>query len=703
MRITQVRIENFRCLKDVQFEFLRMVCIVGRNNAGKSSLLAAISHFFSNSKLPESDFYDSSQPVTIDLQLVVREADLSRLPEGHRKKLREFCNGENLTLRKRYQRGEAGAFYCFGRRPKDSRFGEEVIDNLLKGKKGKQIKQVLDQHYPELAASSESVTTISAAKELVAELVRNLPEAEFEPHETVLPSGMNNSIQPLFPEVILIPAVKDFSDEVKSKDASYFGKIIKALVEKVQETEQVRRVQDALEVLAPLLTVAAGGEDVRLQELRTIEETIQAHLAAQFQAMKLRIEIPTPELKTFFSNARITLNDGLEGSFDSKGDGVKRAVLFALLRAYVDLTKRTPVSPSAAGYLFLFEEPELYLHPYAQRKLVDMLSIIAADQQVCMTTHSPYFLSPDATGSFVRIRKQESSVSTQRPYAELHTISLTEVSERDLFQLICYENSAAAFFCERVVLIEGDCDLIYLKHLAKLLNPDWDFDAQHIALVRCNGNGGIKRYRDFFRKFHVDVSVITDLDTVIDQFSVLGASDRALQLHGILIQQIDRQIQQSPQYSDMAPEDFSKLSRGPFRNRYQSLRPLIAKLECREPITDDEINVFKSLLTHEQALTRRRVLIKCDEVRQHKESLLAELRLQHTHVLSAGTIEDYMPESNVTDNKTKRAIQARSMVTSRAVFEEFGPRITDSDGRRRLEFDVIFEQIFGNSLNQASP
>jgi len=58
----------------------------------------------------------------------------------------------------------------------------------------------------------------------------------------------------------------------------------------------------------------------------------------------------------------------MKSSIDYKGDGLKRAVTFALLRTYVE-QKNTFKESDNSKFLFLFEEPELYLHPKAQRIL----------------------------------------------------------------------------------------------------------------------------------------------------------------------------------------------------------------------------------------------------------------------------------------------------------------------------------------------
>ena len=46
MRITNVRVENFRSIRDATFSCDRLTALVGRNGTGKSSFLHAFGVFF---------------------------------------------------------------------------------------------------------------------------------------------------------------------------------------------------------------------------------------------------------------------------------------------------------------------------------------------------------------------------------------------------------------------------------------------------------------------------------------------------------------------------------------------------------------------------------------------------------------------------------------------------------------------------------
>ena len=142
---------------------------------------------------------------------------------------------------------------------------------------------------------------------------------------------------------------------------------------------------------------------------------------------------------------------------------------FAILRSYVQLSKLQESSNIDRDnqYLFLFEEPELYLHPIAQNILFDSLNQISNRHQVVVTTHSPFFFRPDHTDVFIKMQKRDCA---PKPIARLIPIDTSSLSDRDLFQIISYENNNSAFFARKVLLVEGDSELIALPHIALSLS-----------------------------------------------------------------------------------------------------------------------------------------------------------------------------------------------------------------------------------------
>jgi len=235
------------------------------------------------------------------------------------------------------------------------------------------------------------------------------------------------------------------------------------------------------------------------------------------------------------------------GLIESKGDGLKRTVTFSILRAYVELKRKQGPTQSEgsspAHYLFLFEEPELYLHPTAQGILFGALREIARTNHVIVSTHSPVFFSADISGTFIKLAKTLDVRVALKPFAKALCVDLSSLDNKTRFQIISYETNNTAFFYSTVVLVEGDSELLVIPHIARILNPDWTVGNKGVALCKVGGKGNIARYREFFAAFDTRVCVIGDLDCLLDGFDQLAPSGNCEALREILLKAVDEVAQ----------------------------------------------------------------------------------------------------------------------------------------------------------------
>ncbi|MGV9320881.1 ATP-dependent nuclease [Streptomyces sp. NPDC003660] len=273
-----------------------------------------------------------------------------------------------------------------------------------------------------------------------------------------------------FPATTSAPyAVKELNEDLKNSSTATFGRLLSILFEDIEH--QLPQLEASFDRLRSQLNVVSeqdGSEkDGRLAEVREVESLIQRNLQESFPRARVRLEIPPPRLRSLLEEAHITVNDGISGPFKTKGDGLRRSVAFALLRAYVDLKTAKPTRPDSSQQpnLLLFEEPEVFLHPQAQRKLFEALTIFSEYNDVLVSTHSSAFCAPGATGTFVKVVKDH---TLEPPASRTCVIDLSDMDARDQFEIITHENNDAAFFATSVLLVEGPSD--------RTLCPQWDFD-----------------------------------------------------------------------------------------------------------------------------------------------------------------------------------------------------------------------------------
>jgi hypothetical protein len=652
-----------------------------------------------------SDYFEPANEVIIAVTLTdVTAKDLDLLAEEHRGRIAGLVVDGRLTLVRVYRMDGKSDLGYYGLVPKDPRFTAANVANLVAGKKGGELKQVVLATFPELDGQVSAATTQAQAKELIQKLGDGLPIEDKEMRFVALPTGLDKSILPMLPERIYIPAVKDLSDDTKTAESSSFGKILAIVMKTIEPL--LAEEQDLFEKLSRKLTrmigVEGGVQDERLEEIKNIERTIQAYVRESFATVSVEIEIPPPELKSVLSTARILADDGVKGPLELKGDGLRRAVVFSILRAYVELARAAakegvPEKASERGYLMLFEEPELFLHPSAQKILFEALGVFSKKHHVVVTTHSPLFLGPDATATFVRLSKTEKE-GDPKPFTKACPVELTGISPRDEFQIICFENNNAAFFAKRIVLVEGDSDLIVFPHIAETLEAKWNCRSNSVAFVRVSGKGSIARYRSFFKRFDVPLFVITDLDTIADGFDKLEPTDAAKSLRSELLQKADLANAGAGLSGTVKLEVIKDAQANPgIQQLWTVVRAAkIAFDEDKSRYADLDAAVDAFFAWEKQNIRRECIRrAEQEDVNTAKLALIWELRKDGVFVLEQGVLEDYFPAEVKGSDKPSRAQAFRNAFTQREQILPLSPQQTcPVTGKVSSEFEFIFSKIF---------
>lgn len=707
MEIAQISIRNFKALKEVEIPASRFVCLIGENNVGKSSLLQALLLLVEPRKVQSELFYDSHEPITISVRLDdVSNADLKVISdEEHRERVRGMLRQGSLTLVRRFETDGTHRLRWIVRVPDEDRFSQSTIEQLVRGQKpGSSFAERVVSAFPELKGRVDSKTTQTKARELINEVSAAIPDEYKRDQETDIPTGFDNTLSPLLPEPIYIPAVKDLDDDVKTKDSASFGKLLGILLREI--TPDLQKTEEAFKVLNESLNKISndGGEviDRRLDAVKEIESAVEKYVRENFRSVSLDIRIPPPEIKTVLSSAQIWADDGVLGEINSKGDGLKRAVTFSILRTYVELKRKErevleSKPPAPARYLFLFEEPELYLYPTAQKILFDALGEISKSNHVVVSTHSPLFFGPEMTGTFVKLAKSTDVEDGAAPITRALPIRLTSVDEKSKFQLITYETSATAFFCGAVVLVEGDSDFLVLPHLAKTINDEWDANRLGYAFCRISGKGGISRYREFFKAFDIRVCVLGDLDCLLDGFQHLGAAGECVELRNRLLESVDDYISKHEVQGKLSSSDFKEIADSP--NRREQYRRMLEIYErcLQQQATVDEVKaVGDAFFGDEQKRKRRTVLEEATDsaVSTARDLLIEALRAHDIYLLRRGSIEAYYPDGIQGPDKVSKALDFCNKIATRKEALSLCDQVPFKNASAP-EFEVIFSNIFG--------
>lgn len=715
MRMTKLTISNYRALRDVSIPLSHFGCLIGENNSGKSSFLQALSLFFSGSKLSSKDYFDESRPIRIEIVFEdIGDADLARLVEEHRTRVSGILKDGRLVLVRSYGIDVKSSLLFYNiPMPTDERFSSDSIGKLLKGQRpGPAFVEKVSNAFPEIKDIIDTSVNQGAMRQKIQDLVDSLPDDQKVATDIPLPTGIDKSIIPMLPDPIYIPAVKDLADDIKTTESTSFGKILAILLRAVET--KLPSAQKLFEELNSKLNRVQQADgtviDDRLDEVKLIESTVEKYIRDSFADVTLRITIPPPELKTVFSSAKIYANDGVDGLIETKGDGLRRAIVFSILRSYVELnTKLSPTEnaekeeqneTAPASYLLLFEEPELFLHPKGQHILFDALRVFAKDHHVLVTTHSPMFFGPNATETFVKLYKKSDLVISDKPFTQVQPVDLSDMTSKDQFQIICFENNNAAFFADTVVLVEGDSDYLLFPHIARTLNPAWDVAKVPVHFARITGKGNIRRYRDFFKQFDVRVPVIADLDLILNGFHHVSPSEEMKSTRDNLLVKVDELIEPDAEDEEPTATEARKAhDSGELRwlwRRVQERQTEFNKSEC----TQDDLNqAVDNFFAWQRKSDRLAILMNSDDsqMQQLKWQLLGMLRKDDVYVLEQGTIENYYPDHITGPDKPSKAedfctkCATRDAVLVCCSEQEF---MRDGELVKEPEFNIIFGSIF---------
>lgn len=166
------------------------------------------------------------------------------------------------------------------------------------------------------------------------------------------------------------------------------------------------------------------------------------------------------------------------------------------------------------GYMLLIDEPETALHPSAVRAAKEHLYALAAEAgwQVMLSTHHPEFIDPlkDHT-TIVRLHRIEAHLPPNVYRSE--NIKFDEDEIENLKALMLFDsNVAEMFFGGYVVIVEGDTEFAAF-HEAMRINVTHGPIDRNLLIVRARGKATIAILVKMLTHFKIDFSVLHDIDS----------------------------------------------------------------------------------------------------------------------------------------------------------------------------------------------
>ena len=526
MKLKQIEIDRFRSIDHISIVIDKLAVLIGENNAGKTNILKALDLFYQDSVkgINEEYFYfkDQNQPISISVTY-----DRLTEYEKNQKYLKHWTYNDSIKVKKVIEwdnQLQKCKMTLFGWRskPKEVHFDLSRFDEYKS-----RIKEIVeDNKLPEYFKTDKGTVTQASYRQGVLKYI-NKGKVEFgDPGWIMNPGGYKEVFSDLLPRFYLVPAVKDAQDESKTTQQTMLGKLLSELTNRIiSKNPKFEEVKKQIEGLKKYLNKSEEGEDSeRLQEIKDFEETLSSIIDENMPGTKVGIEIVTPELIDLFKDTKIILDDALPTSIDSKGHGLQRALIFAYIRAYAKTisTIETEEEIFTRNFILAIEEPELYLHPNGQRKMMNVLRNISVKDQVLACTHSNFFVDMYDYQNIIIVNRDNSGPTNIFQVTEEIFKTEDEESRKRLKKTFRYLSlfdlsRSEMFFSKKVVLAEGDTEKFILPFWASRLaqkDKKYDFSANNICVIECGGKTNIHIFMRVLNKFKIHYVVIHDIDPI---------------------------------------------------------------------------------------------------------------------------------------------------------------------------------------------
>jgi hypothetical protein len=309
-------------------------------------------------------------------------------------------------------------------------------------------------------------------------------------------------VEKLLPEWRVIWADQRLNQEATLERKGLLSDLVDALP--AQRGEGVlARLAALVGEMEEVLARRDEGMESGWEPIRALEEQLARGLASitpQEKRVRLQLAAGLPTLRSIITQSTLSIDDGVELALDQHGLGMQRSLVVSILRTWCETVRN-----DSRDYVFAIEEPEIYLHPHANRVLLSLLEEIASHDQVLFTTHSSEFVNRTALRNIIMLgRDGRGSRAVQPKLTQLTPDMLVKV------QRYLQEERSDMLFARAVVLVEGQAEYYALPAFARTLGID--LDRAGVSVVFVNGIGNFAVYHEILAAFHIAHVILMDGD-----------------------------------------------------------------------------------------------------------------------------------------------------------------------------------------------
>lgn len=303
----------------------------------------------------------------------------------------------------------------------------------------------------------------------------------------------------------------ELSFEKDKGSGSFLNFIIKYFLEKHDEADEAYVNKEKLSEILTFINSSIG-------DLRTVKRN--------------NVSVHTDSNNISFLNRVFQLYDYKDIELKNSGYGIQFSllVIFSLFERLIDITtkaKKLGQPLEKITCILAFDEPEIHLHPFAQRALIKDLVAIAQGKdvgfnkvikelfginsfsaQLLIVSHSDRIIS-GGYENIVRLYSAGEDIKavSGQSIKVTHAAQLKK-DEKHLQRLFPY--FCEALFARKALFVEGESELGAINTFAKIM--DIDLDSYGISVINTSGGDTINPMIKLFSLFQIECLGIKDRD-----------------------------------------------------------------------------------------------------------------------------------------------------------------------------------------------
>ena len=225
----------------------------------------------------------------------------------------------------------------------------------------------------------------------------------------------------------------------------------------------------------------------------------------------------------------VSIKDENNISISETGYGVQFSLLIilSLLEKISDYSKKKPAFSKDFSTILVFDEPEIHLHPFLQRTLINDLVKIAEgkdegfnhvikhyfgieqmEAQIIIATHSPNMLTDDYQ-RIVRLYRQDGTLTASSGA----NLSMSQQETKHLMKQ--FEYIKESVYARAAIVVEGDSEYGCIEKFAQSM--ELSFDSLGITVIKADGAESIPPIMSLFDKLGIHAVGIIDNDKKIEK------------------------------------------------------------------------------------------------------------------------------------------------------------------------------------------